>query len=1188
MVTETREVEIRIRHLVSGLDELQKSIARQRELGGDTRELQDAFDTLERELDSIANQQKLIDSFEAVSQALEHARTETQRLEQEQELLRPALERTNAAEREAAQRHEEAARALGEASDRSNRYAIQTTELRREQQQIKNALAEAKDRLRELNAEYRDADQPTDELTQALAEQRAEVSRLEAAQRDLKQEIADQRVENSKATVAKREAKDVERELSRELKDTEKAASAQRKEFEKLAGAQNTASREAGDLEGEVRSLQARLAATGVDTSNLAAAEQVLARRSIEASQSLRRLQDEVEDTGSRVSGLRDRMNTLAVALGNVIATGFTRTLDAAKDGIFSLARRMLTLGGNLEDARTQFTRLEGSVEAGNVALEKLRRLSAETGTQFDKNREIYVALRNFGIDPLNGSLQAIIDQTAALGKGQEVSERIAIALGQAYAKQKLQAEEMLQLTEAGVPVFDLLTEATGKSAAELNELARRGELGRDAIDALIEAMGRAAEGAAAAGLKNLNGLLRQARQRIDDFLTRVADSGPIVALKNALADFNATLKDTDRLAEDTGAAIVNTFAVLQTLAGTVRIAFNGLTGAVRGALLGIVEAARLAAVGLSKVSFGAAAERFEREAEVLSGISASLREQLVGDYEDIGAGANMVVQGVQLAGRVTEDSAEQAATALEKQRKAQAGATDATQKGAEAAREGAAALIDYSGAAEQTAEALNKISDDDLSAEIKRVADELEAQKQKLVELREQYPALSDATFAAVADTVDGFREAEAAVVGAASQVKALREEQLRRLGIDAKELATGVSKDFERVAQAVQNLQGPLNATASELTAASEKLIDSATTTRELEVATELLNAAEQRSLLTGDQLKTLREQLSGRTKELRDSTGEAARNTSGLAGAFQILGVKSSASLKEAAKAAREAFSQIARSGEASAGDVSNAFLEMARRELEAAKAAGAVELAVVSANLKSEAAALGLTDQYGRLADQIAGTGDSAEDAHRRGKKGAEDHRQSVDLLTRSFFEQRRELESNTAALLNQARAVERTSEEYANLYEQIARGNREAGRASFRNADGSIIRQPGDDRSGPSIEFAPVEDLTTDELQDLLNRLAAAPRGFSGNPANEQRARDVSAELDRRREEERQAVLQDLPQRSTRGLFEPAGKSSRTIRLEFALPGGRAAVLDTPETPQAEHFIRELESAGGLG
>src|SRR5690606_14422144 len=130
------------------------------------------------------------------------------------------------------------------------------------------------------------------------------------------------------------------------------------------------------------------------------------------------------------------------------------------------------------------------------------------------------------GIDPLNGSLQALIDQNAAAGGSLQDLEGKVLAVGQAWAKQKLQGEEILQLVERGVPVWDLLQKATGKNVEELQKLSAKGELGRSTIAALIPEIGKASDGAANRSLGTLSGLLSQASARWLEFKQQIVAAG--------------------------------------------------------------------------------------------------------------------------------------------------------------------------------------------------------------------------------------------------------------------------------------------------------------------------------------------------------------------------------------------------------------------------------------------------------------------------------------------------------------------------------------------------------------------------------------------------------------------------------------------------------------------------------------
>jgi len=178
---------------------------------------------------------------------------------------------------------------------------------------------------------------------------------------------------------------------------------------------------------------------------------------------------------------------------GLLVASGAAAT---AVGSAVLAANALLGVATSFESYNIQLATLEGSSEKGQKAMAWISDFAARTPLELDQVVEAYRNLKTFGLDPTDGTLQAMVDTMAASGKGAEQLEGLTLALGQAWTKGKLQGEEALQLLERGVPVWDILSEKYGKTAAELQDLASKGELGRDTIRLLIEEMGNRNAGA--------------------------------------------------------------------------------------------------------------------------------------------------------------------------------------------------------------------------------------------------------------------------------------------------------------------------------------------------------------------------------------------------------------------------------------------------------------------------------------------------------------------------------------------------------------------------------------------------------------------------------------------------------------------------------------------------------------------
>jgi len=340
-----------------------------------------------------------------------------------------------------------------------------------------------------------------------------------------------------------------------------------------LAQSLKEAEREGRKLAKQVTALNASLSDheaaardAGIDTADLANEEKRLAAELAKAkaavgdnTDEVRRLENELRKASrasseyrSRVDAARSAMTSgakqvLAFAAAYVslnAAFGLVQKgLNLVRDGIYS----MLQTGDQFEGMQTQLTALMGSIEGGEQATEWIKRFTRDTPLQLQDVTEAFTLLKAFGLDPMDGTLQAITDQSEKLGGGMEKLTGISSALGQAWAKQKLQGEEILQLVERGVPVWDLLQKVTGKNTEQLQELSSKGKLGRDVIRDLITEIGKAAEGSAAANMSRLTGIVSNLRDVAADFLDRIAKSGALDYVKQQLLGVADAIDQMDR-----------------------------------------------------------------------------------------------------------------------------------------------------------------------------------------------------------------------------------------------------------------------------------------------------------------------------------------------------------------------------------------------------------------------------------------------------------------------------------------------------------------------------------------------------------------------------------------------------------------------------------------------------------------
>ncbi|UUM70750.1 tape measure protein [Aeromonas veronii] len=280
--------------------------------------------------------------------------------------------------------------------------------------------------------------------------------------------------------------------------------------------------------------LHAGLKQSGLDTKNLAQEQQRLQRELTKSVAQTERLGREFSQGSQQAGGLQGAIGSLTGRLVVLAGTWF---------GIQTLTTQLLAMfqtGDQAERLDVQLKAVMGSIAGGKEASAWIQDFAKNTPLQLSEVTQVFVRLKAFGIDPMAGAMQGIVDQAFKLGGGFEEVQGISLALGQAWAKQKLQGEEILQLIERGVPVWQMLEQVTGKNTAELQKLSEAGKLGRETISALMNEIAAQSRGAAADNMSLLSGLISNAQDNLAKFYRMVAENGALAWLKNQLANLNA------------------------------------------------------------------------------------------------------------------------------------------------------------------------------------------------------------------------------------------------------------------------------------------------------------------------------------------------------------------------------------------------------------------------------------------------------------------------------------------------------------------------------------------------------------------------------------------------------------------------------------------------------------------------
>lgn len=180
-----------------------------------------------------------------------------------------------------------------------------------------------------------------------------------------------------------------------------------------------------------------------------------------------------------------------------------------------------LKTAASMETARIGFTTMLGSAEKAQAFLGDLQKFAATTPFEFPELQTAASSLISAGIsaDKVIPIMTSLGNATAGMGTGSEGVQRATVALQQMSAAGRITGEDLNQLRDAGIPVFDLLAAATGKSVKQVAELAQKGKLGARELEQLMGAL------ESGKGLERFNGLMEAQSKTLSGVFSTMKDT---------------------------------------------------------------------------------------------------------------------------------------------------------------------------------------------------------------------------------------------------------------------------------------------------------------------------------------------------------------------------------------------------------------------------------------------------------------------------------------------------------------------------------------------------------------------------------------------------------------------------------------------------------------------------------------
>lgn len=160
------------------------------------------------------------------------------------------------------------------------------------------------------------------------------------------------------------------------------------------------------------------------------------------------------------------------------------RAVGAAKEAF-------IDYNATMEQTQIAFESMLGSATEAKALMADLKTFAAKTPFEFEDIAPAAQQLKAFGFEAeqILPTLTAIGNASSGLGKGTEGLKQMAFVLGQIKTTGKLMGGDVMQLSQLGVPVKEILAKNLGLAADQMAEIGKLGIDADTAIQALITGM---------------------------------------------------------------------------------------------------------------------------------------------------------------------------------------------------------------------------------------------------------------------------------------------------------------------------------------------------------------------------------------------------------------------------------------------------------------------------------------------------------------------------------------------------------------------------------------------------------------------------------------------------------------------------------------------------------------------------
>lgn len=321
-------------------------------------------------------------------------------------------------------------------------------------------------------------------------------------------------------------------------------------------------------------------------------------------------------DELSKVSAMAGRLGKAVQGLGSLATGAFAKDIV---NGLLGAGAASIKAAAQMRQYEIAFQTMLKSADEGTQMLRDLQKFAAETPFDVPGVVSAGQQLMAFGFKAKEviPMLTSLGDAAAGLGQGTAGVSRLAYALGQMQTSGKLNAQDMMQLTSAGISAWDMLADAAGVSIAEIKDMTSKGMVdSKEAVKVIVAGMNEEFGGMMAKTSTEVSGLLANIEETagttsavIGQYMINAFNiKGILQTASSALGDFQTKLQNAansgesfrDVIKDCIPPELIAAAGALAAVIGSVLVLALGAAAAAVSTFLGLSAAAiaTIAAVG--------------------------------------------------------------------------------------------------------------------------------------------------------------------------------------------------------------------------------------------------------------------------------------------------------------------------------------------------------------------------------------------------------------------------------------------------------------------------------------------------------------------------------------------------------------------------------------------------------------